>query len=153
MASVVARRGRTSIGTWYVAPPTRRLFTSSAGRTFSTARLSVGTGSPLVLRSISLRAWYTICSAVERLPCWSTLLTSWVTTTERWTGSGRSSRRGAGPLRGIRSALLRAVTAACLLAVRDATGVERTAHDLVPDTGKVLHPTATHEHDGVLLEV
>ena len=57
-----------------MAPPTRRLFTSSTGRTFSTA-LQRGIGSPLVLRSISFSAWYTICSAVERLLACSTLLT------------------------------------------------------------------------------
>src|SRR3954471_14014827 len=63
------------------------------------------------------------------------------------------SRRGAGPLRGISGVLLGAVAAAGLLAVGDATGVERAAHDLVAHTGEVLHTTATHEHDGVLLEV
>src|SRR5437899_482937 len=63
------------------------------------------------------------------------------------------SRRGAGPLRGISGVLLRAVTAASLLAVGDAAGVERTTHDLVAHAREVLHPTATHEHDRVLLEV
>src|SRR3954454_25083969 len=49
--------------------------------------------------------------------------------------------------------LLRAVTAASLLAVLHALRVERTADDLVADTGEVLHTTAAHEHDRVLLEV
>src|SRR5689334_12000325 len=49
--------------------------------------------------------------------------------------------------------LLRAVTAAGLLAVADALGVQRTADDLVPDAGEVLHPAATDQHDRVLLEV
>src|SRR3954453_13969701 len=49
--------------------------------------------------------------------------------------------------------LLRAVTAASLLAVLHALGVERAADDLVPDTGEVLHSAATHEHDRVLLQV
>src|SRR5262245_41078562 len=49
--------------------------------------------------------------------------------------------------------LLRAVTAAGLLAVLHALGVERAADDLVADTGQVLHPAATDEHDRVLLEV
>src|SRR6478609_11523941 len=63
-------------------------------------------------------------------------------------------RLGAGPLRGISALiLLRAVTAAGLLAVLHALGVERAADDLVADTGKVLHPAAADEHDGVLLEV
>src|SRR6266508_3090614 len=43
-----------------------------------------------------------MCSAIERFPRCSTLLTSWVTTTDRYTGSGMRSRRDAGPLRGIR---------------------------------------------------
>ena len=101
MARVVARRGRTSTGTWYVAPPTRRLFTSSTGRTFSTARLTVATGSVPVLRSISVSASYTIFSDNDRLPRCRSLFTSWVTTTDRCTGSGMRSRRGAEPLRGI----------------------------------------------------
>src|SRR6478735_5171014 len=64
-----------------------------------------------------------------------------------------SSRRGAGPLRGMSAFLLRAVTAAGLLAVLHTGGVERAADDLVAHTGEVLHTTATHHHDGVLLEV
>src|SRR5688572_7031498 len=68
-------------------------------------------------------------------------------------GSGISSRRGAGPLRGTSALLLRAVTAAGLLAILHTRGVEGAADDLVTHTGKVLHTTATHEHDGVLLEV
>src|SRR6187397_2389812 len=63
-------------------------------------------------------------------------------------------RLGAGPLRGISALLLlRAVTAAGLLAVLHALGVERAADDLVADTGKVLLPSAADEHDRVLLEV
>src|SRR6187401_2377498 len=63
-------------------------------------------------------------------------------------------RFGAGPLRGISALLLlRAVTAAGLLAVLHALGVERAADDLVADTRKVLHPAAADEHDRVLLEV
>src|SRR4051794_11964921 len=49
--------------------------------------------------------------------------------------------------------LLRAVTAAGLLAVADTLGVQRTADDLVADAGEVLHTTATHQHDRVLLQV
>src|SRR3989337_1186635 len=65
-----------------------------------------------------------------------------------------TGRFGAGPLRGISALLLlRAVTAASLLAVLHALGVERAADDLVADTGKVLHPATPDEHDGVLLEV
>src|SRR5690606_8592646 len=49
--------------------------------------------------------------------------------------------------------LLRAVTATGLLAVADTLSVERTTDDLVANTRQVLHTTATHEHDGVLLQV
>src|SRR6266851_2338628 len=49
--------------------------------------------------------------------------------------------------------LLRAVTAACLLAVAHALGVQGAADDLVPHAGEVPHPPAADQHDGVLLEV
>ena len=52
-ASVVPRVGRTSMGTWYVAPPTRRDFTSSSGLTFSTAFFRVMTGS-FAVRSLMI---------------------------------------------------------------------------------------------------
>src|SRR5919206_3466884 len=73
-------------------------------------------------------------------------------------GSGVSGRRLAGPLRGIRQFLLDllalgAVARAGLPAVADALGVEGAADDLVADAGKVLHPAAADEHDGVLLQV
>src|SRR3954447_18964964 len=64
------------------------------------------------------------------------------------------SRRGDGPLRGIRLALpLRAVAAARLLAITNAGGVERAADDLVANTRQVADATAAHEHDRVLLQV
>src|SRR5438034_5648231 len=48
MPSAVRRSGRTSTGTWYVAPPTRRDFTSSAGFTFDSACLNTFTpGCPV----------------------------------------------------------------------------------------------------------
>src|SRR5215469_10378619 len=93
-------------------------------------------------------------SASERLPSLSTLLASAVTSGEPYTGSVTSCRFVAGPLRGISALLLlRAVPAACLLAVADALGVERTADDLVADTRQVAHTPAAHEHDRVLLQV
>src|SRR4051795_8674671 len=49
--------------------------------------------------------------------------------------------------------LLGAVTAAGLLAVADALGVQRAADDLVTDAGQVLHAAAAHEHHRVLLQV
>src|SRR5919199_6745552 len=95
-----------------------------------------------------------IASATDRLPSTSTLFTSWVTSGDWYTGSATRGRRGAGPLRGMSALLLlRAVPAASLLAVPDALGVQRTADDLVPDAGQVLHPAATHEHHRVLLQV
>src|SRR5687768_9410796 len=88
------------------------------------------------------------------LPSCSTLETSWVTSCDPKTGSTSSGRFGAGPLRGMSALLLLGtVAAASLLAVLDGLGVERTADDLVADTGEVLHPAAADEHDGVLLEV
>src|SRR5690606_40267207 len=47
IARAVRRDGRTSIGTWYVAPPTRRAFTSTIGRTFSRVVSKNSTGSTL----------------------------------------------------------------------------------------------------------
>src|SRR5439155_13211717 len=49
--------------------------------------------------------------------------------------------------------LLRTVLAAGLLAVADTLRVQRTANDLVTDTGEILHPAAADEHDRVLLQV
>src|SRR5215471_10699043 len=49
--------------------------------------------------------------------------------------------------------LLRAVTAAGLLAVADALGVQRAANDLVADAGQVADTATAHQHDGVLLQV
>src|SRR5580658_7917740 len=93
-------------------------------------------------------------SASERFPARSTLFTSAVTSGEPYTGSVTSCRLVAGPLRGMSALLLlRSVTAAGLLAVADALGVQGAADDLVTDTGQIAHPTAAHEHDRVLLEV
>src|SRR5947209_19666061 len=65
-----------------------------------------------------------------------------------------SSRRGAGPFRGIRSALpLGAVPRPRLLAVADTGRVESAPDDLVADAGQVPDAAAAHEHDGVLLQV
>src|ERR687884_1570752 len=95
-----------------------------------------------------------MASATERLPSTSTLLISWVTRGDWYTGSATSGRRGAGPLRGMSALLLlRAVPAASLLAVADALGVQRAADDLVAHAGEVLHTTAAHEHHRVLLQV
>src|SRR5215469_1980311 len=49
--------------------------------------------------------------------------------------------------------LLRAVAAACLLAVTYALRVQRPTDDLVSDAWQVPDASAAHEHDRVLLEV
>src|SRR3954464_12559409 len=49
--------------------------------------------------------------------------------------------------------LLDAVHRARLLAAGDTGGVQRATHDLVAHAREILDATATHEHDGVLLEV
>src|SRR5690606_15937697 len=73
---------------------------------------------------------------------------------ELCTGSATNWRRPGEPLRGMSALLLlRAVTAAGLLAVADTLSVERPTDDLVTNARQVLHTTATHEHDGVLLKV
>src|SRR5215208_1667181 len=93
-------------------------------------------------------------SASCRLPPDRILLISCVTSGELYTGSATTGWRGAGPLRGMSALLLlRAVTAASLLAVADALGVQRAADDLVPHAGEILHPAAPDEHDRVLLQV
>src|SRR5919197_2877146 len=51
------------------------------------------------------------------------------------------------------SAGLGAVLGAGLLAPAYAGGVQRGPDDLVPDAREVLYPAATHEDDGVLLQV
>src|SRR5215207_5349725 len=79
-------------------------------------------------------------------------MTCW-TMRERWSGSGSMTRIVACERRGILLAGLHAVLRAGLLAVADAGGVERAAHDLVADAREVLDAAAAHEHDGVLLQV
>src|SRR5580658_1169641 len=49
--------------------------------------------------------------------------------------------------------LLRSVTAASLLAVADALGVQGAADDLVANSGQVAHAAAADQHDRVLLQV
>src|SRR3954454_4399516 len=85
-----------------------------------------------------------------------TLLHTWVTRRERWTGSGSIGRMEAAARRGMKALallLLDAVLGTGLLAVADAGGVERPADDLVAHARKVLDAATAHEHDGVLLQV
>src|ERR1700678_1434764 len=92
-------------------------------------------------------------SARVRLPRLRTRFTTWVTSTEWYTGSGMSSRRTAGPLRGISGLLLGAVAATGLVPLADSRCVEGPPDHLVADPGEVLHAAAAHQHDGVLLQV
>src|SRR2546423_14481842 len=80
-------------------------------------------------------------------------MTCW-TRRDPWTESFSIGRTPAAARRGIRVlAGLHAVLRAGLLAVRDAGGVERAAHDLVAHAREILDATAAHEHHRVLLEV
>src|SRR4051812_651850 len=99
---------------------------------------------------MSPSAPYTICSASDRLPRCSTLFTTCVTTTDRYTGSGMRSRRDAGPLRGTSALPLRAVAAPRLSASVHAAGIERAAHDLVADTRQIGDAAPTYQDDRVL---
>src|SRR5579875_3449292 len=92
-------------------------------------------------------------SANVRLPRDSTLFTTWVTSTDRKTGSGVSSRRGAGPLRGTSGLLLGAVARPGLAALTHAGGVQGPADHLVAHPGEVLDPATADQDDRVLLEV
>src|SRR5262245_45984945 len=94
-------------------------------------------------------------SARLRLPLSITLLTIWVTSTDRCFASATSSRRSAGPLRGISGSLLGfgAVAATGLLAVLHPGGVEGAADDLVAHPRQVADPAAADQHDRMLLEV
>src|SRR3954451_23952309 len=92
-------------------------------------------------------------SALDFLPSSITLLMTCWTRRERWTGSGSTGRIWAAARRGMELLLLHAVLRASLLAVADAGGVERPAHDLVAHAGQVLDAAAADEHDRVLLEV
>ena len=68
-------------------------------------------------------------------------------------GSGSTCRIVAALRRMPSFLLLDAVLAAGLLAIADAGGVERAAHDLVAHARKILDATAADEHDRVLLQV
>src|SRR5690349_1996947 len=165
MPSASERSGRTSTGTWYVEPPTRRDFTSTRGRTLVSARSHTLIGSSFARSATRSSAPYTMRSATAFLPSDMTTLMNLVM--RRRTscgasvnlGSGRTLRFGTSPLRGIFELLqsllgaLGAVLRTALLAVRDARGVERAADDVVTDARQILHAAAADQHDRVLLEV
>src|SRR6476646_11443084 len=82
-----------------------------------------------------------------------TRLMTWLTRVEAWTASAGRTRGVISARRGIALALLGAVLGARLLAIVDAGGVERVAHDLVADARQILDTPTAHEHDRVLLQV
>src|SRR3954453_14204437 len=92
-------------------------------------------------------------SEVDFLPSSITLLMTCWTSRDWCTGSGSTGRSVAAALRGMQLLGLDAVLRPRLLAVGDTCGVESSADDLVAHARKILHAAATHEHDGVLLEV
>src|SRR5437660_2893199 len=157
MASDVRRSGRTSTGTWYVEPPTRRDFTSTAGLTLSMAVLNIFSASCLLRSSTAIMASYMIRSAVDFLPRIIMMLTNLATSRLPYFGSGSTSRRGAIARRmalcssGLRR--LGAVLRAALLAAGHAGGVERASDDVIADARQVLHAAAADHHDRVLLQV
>src|SRR3954471_22182398 len=80
-------------------------------------------------------------------------MTCW-TSFDSCSGSGSRGRTPAAARRGIFGLLgLHAVLRAGLLAVGDAGGVERAAHDLVAHARQILDAAAADEHDRVLLQV
>src|SRR5262245_19849507 len=95
MASDVRRSGRTSTGTWYVEPPTRRDFTSTAGFTLSMAVLNIFKASCLLRSSMAVSASYMMRSAVDFLPRIIMMLTNFATSRDPYFGSGKTSRLAA----------------------------------------------------------
>src|SRR6202158_479871 len=109
--------------------------------------------------------------AFERLPSHIIELINFCTKSLPKTESAGTSRRTMNPLRGILSPSRRApsrartrlllcgfgplgaVLRAPLLAVFNACGVECPANHVITHARKILHAAATHEHDGVLLQV
>src|SRR5262245_7959707 len=156
----VRRSGRTSTGTWYVEPPTRRDFTSRAGLTLSTACLNSLSGSCFARSAMRSSAWYMIPSERLRLPPRIITLMNLATSRLPYFGSGLTSRRWTMALRGMVDSLRRAalgrlgtVLGPALPAVRDAGGVEDPADDVVPHARQVLHAPAPDQDNRVLLEV
>src|SRR5659263_411998 len=97
------RSGRISIGTWYVAPPTLRDFTSTTGFTFSSAFFMTATGSSFVFSLRTSSDPYTTFSATRAFP---SSMMAWIilaTSTSPYTGSGETTRLETKPLLGIRS--------------------------------------------------
>src|SRR5207249_11777404 len=163
MESEVRRSGRTSTGTWYVEPPTRRDFTSRAGLTLSTACLNSLSGSCLTRSPISSSASYMMCSERLRFPPVIMTSTNFATSRLPYFGSGATSRRWMIARRGINARTpdlgpaglrrLGAVLGPTLPAIGHARRVEDPPDDVVAHPRQVLHATAPDEDDRVLLQV
>ena len=74
MANARRRSGRTSVGTWYVAPPTRLGFTSRCGVAFRIAASNTSTGSTPVRSSTISKARYSIRCARDFFPSFISIL-------------------------------------------------------------------------------
>src|ERR1700710_884073 len=123
IANAVRRSGRTSTGTWYVAPPTRRLFTSRRGFTLSNALRKISKGSSLKRALITSKAPYRMPSAVDFFPPIISELVNLATSLSLYLGSGVILRFGTSLRRGIAiSSYLRLLLGA-LDAVLGATAV------------------------------
>src|SRR6185436_8310677 len=107
-----------------------------------------------------------MASAIDFLPRVISTLTNLATSWLLYFGSGSVSRFGTSLRRGItlgswdlvRPALgglrfLGAVFGTALFAIFHALRVEAAAHHVVAHTGEILHPAATNQHHGVLLQV
>src|SRR6185369_12893681 len=132
MARDVRRSGRTSTGTWYVEPPTRRDFTSTAGLTLSMAVLNIFSASCFDRSSTEVMASYMMRSAVDFLPRIIMMLTYFATSRLPYLGSGSTSRFAAPARLMVLAPALRrlgAVLRTTLLAARHPGGVERAADD------------------------
>src|SRR4051794_41502658 len=93
-------------------------------------------------------ASYTMRSAVLFLPSSMTLLITWVTRRERWTGSGSTGRMVAAERRGMKSLLLLdAVLATALLSVGHARGGQRAAPAPLAHAPPIPYAAAPHQHD------
>src|SRR2546427_4518304 len=87
-------------------------------------------------------------------------LTNLATSALPYFGSGKISRLGTSLRRGMGDfrnsgglGFLRAVLGSALLAVLDALGIERAAHDVVAHAGQVFHPASPDQHHRVLLQI
>src|SRR5437667_6525807 len=92
IASAVLRSGRTSVGTWYVAPPTRRERTSISGDALFIAFLNISSpGWPVRSCAVSI-ASYIIRCAIDFFPPSISELINWETNVSPYFGSGVRGR-------------------------------------------------------------